>query len=88
MTFLLLGLVMGSSADADAMAALALAKAARERNVQAVPAVTAAPTFRNGSYHVGHDCPTCGRSQFVIESGRKYGTHTHRCQYDGTVWTH
>lgn len=86
-TIFLLGLVMGGTPDADAQAALALAKAARERTVQAAPAV-AATTFRNGSYHAGHSCPSCGRTQFVIESGRKGGTHTHRCAADGTVWFH
>lgn len=55
--------------------------------VQAAP-VVAAQTFRGPVYNASHQCPTCGRSQFVIHSGFKGGTHTHRCPYDGTVWQH
>lgn len=54
---------------------------------QAAPAV-AARTFPSGSYHAGHDCPSCGRSQYVISGGAKGRTHTHTCRYDGTVWYH
>lgn len=47
-----------------------------------------AATFRNGDWHTGHDCPSCGRQQLVIYAGGKYGPHTHRCPVDGTVWRH
>jgi len=56
--------------------------------VKAVPVVTAKPTFQSGSYHAGHRCPTCGRTQTTIYGGGKGGRHTHRCPYDGTVWSH
>lgn len=56
--------------------------------VEAVPAV-AARTFQRGPvFNASHDCPTCGRSQYVISGGRKGGYHTHTCRYDGTVWYH
>ena len=53
--------------------------------VKAAPAVAAKGIFHNTT----HNCPTCGRSQFVINGpGPLPGTHTHRCSYDGTVWYH
>jgi hypothetical protein len=54
----------------------------------AAPAVAAKPIFRGPVFNASHNCPTCGRSQFVISSGGKGGTHTHTCRYDGTVWFH
>ena len=89
MTYLILGLVLGGTPDDDALAALALAKAARDRpQVQTTPEVVVKPTFRCPVFNSSHNCPTCGRSQFVISSGGKGGTHTHTCRYDGTVWYH
>lgn len=58
------------------------------KNRIAAPEVAAKPTFQNGSYHASHSCPVCGRSQFVIYTGSKGRTHTHRCQFDGTIWSH
>jgi len=85
---LILGLALGSSPDADAQAALALAKAARERT-PAAPEVAVKPTFRSGPvFNASHNCPACGRSQYVISGGAKGGRHTHTCRYDGTVWYH
>lgn len=52
------------------------------------PEVAAVKAFRNGGYHAGHDCPTCGRQQFTIHSGAKNRVHYHRCPYDGTIWQH
>lgn len=57
--------------------------------VRAAPAVAAASTFQRGPvFNASHNCPTCGRSQFVISGGAKGGRHTHTCRYDGTVWYH
>lgn len=84
MTFLILGLVMGGSADDDAIAALALAKAARSRPVETVPAapaVAVARPFRVNYGNVrGHDCPGCGKEQ-TVQAGRgpERGTHWHVC---------
>ena len=38
-------------------------------------------------YHAGHDCPSCGRLQYVKESDSG-PRHTHRCQRCQTVWQH
>lgn len=54
----------------------------------AAPAVAAKRTFPNGGYHAGHNCPNCGRPQFVISGGSKYGTHSHTCPSCGTTWNH
>lgn len=56
---------------------------------KAAPAV-AATTFRQSGpvYNASHNCPSCGRSQYVISGGVKGGYHTHTCRYDGTVWYH
>lgn len=42
------------------------------------------PTFR----HAGHDCPACGRHQFVVAGWNRDGTHTHRCPRCGAAWSH
>ena len=39
------------------------------------------------SYHSGHDCPSCGREQYVIASDDG-PNHTHRCDKCGTSWYH
>lgn len=41
-----------------------------------------------GNFHAGHQCPTCGRSQFTISGYNRDGTHNHACAYDGTTWRH
>lgn len=57
--------------------------------VKAAPVVAVASTFQRGPvFNASHDCPTCGRSQYVISGGAKGGRHTHTCRYDGTVWYH
>ena len=38
-------------------------------------------------YHQGHDCPSCGKSQFNIENDAG-PNHTHRCRSCSTVWYH
>lgn len=52
------------------------------------PGVVPAKNFQSGQRHAGHTCPACGRSQFVVASSNRDGTHNHRCPYDGTVWSH
>lgn len=54
------------------------------------PVVAVASTFRAAGpvFNASHNCPTCGRSQFVISGGAKGGYHTHTCRHDGTVWYH
>lgn len=55
---------------------------------QSAPEV-AQQTFRPSSiYNPTHNCPTCGRSQYVVDSFNRDGTHNHRCPADGTVWRH
>lgn len=73
--------------EAEALAAIAIAKAKRDRTHNAAVEV-AAPTFRSGSYHAGHQCPNCGTSQYVIASGIKGGLHTHVCPACHTSWQH
>lgn len=58
-----------------------------EANNAGAPAV-APRTFPGGGYHAGHQCPQCGRNQFVIAGHNADGTHSHRCAFDGTVWRH
>lgn len=37
--------------------------------------------------HAGHDCPSCGRSQYVVN--RQQGNlHSHKCNSCGTEWWH
>lgn len=38
-------------------------------------------------YHAGHNCPSCGRQQFLIENDSG-PNHTHRCGHCGTAWWH
>lgn len=38
-------------------------------------------------FHAGHDCPVCGRSQYVIAGFNADGTHTHICAA-GHAWRH
>lgn len=73
--------------NAEALAAIAIAKAKRDRTHIAAVEV-AAKTFRTGSYHSGHQCPNCGTSQYVIASGVKGGNHTHICPSCRTAWNH
>lgn len=52
------------------------------------PGVAGPQPFRGG-YHAGHDCPACGRAQFVISGGGPVpGTHAHACAGCGTGWYH
>lgn len=44
-------------------------------------------TFRGG-WHESHNCPSCGRAEFVVDSFNADGSHNHRCRYDNTVWFH
>lgn len=52
--------------------------------------VVAARTFRNGDYHAGHQCPTCGRTVKgnIVSGIHDVYPHYHRCPYDGTAWHH
>jgi hypothetical protein len=59
-----------------------------ESVAKAAPAVAAKKTFPNGGWHEGHQCPSCGREQFVVSGGFKYGVHTHTCSACGTTWSH
>lgn len=53
----------------------------------AAPGV-AAGTFRAG-HNASHDCPSCGRAQFVVAGpGPRPGTHRHDCASCGTSWYH
>lgn len=53
---------------------------------KAAPAVAAARTFQ---HNASHNCPTCGRSQYVIYGrGPVANTHTHQCANCRTVWWH
>lgn len=51
----------------------------------AAPAV-AARTFRGESFHAGHNCPNCGRSQYRIAGWVGNGRHRHACASCGTSW--
>lgn len=50
------------------------------------PAVAPSGTFRV-PYHSGHDCPACGRQQFVVSGFNADGTHNHTCAA-GHTWRH
>lgn len=55
----------------------------------AAPVVAANPVFQRPGYHSGHDCPNCGRQQWVVHGGAaNVSGHTHRCSGCGTVWWH
>lgn len=56
-------------------------------NKCAAPAV-AAKTFRGESFHAGHNCPNCGRSQYRIAGWVGNGQHRHTCASCGTSWIH
>lgn len=73
--------------NAEALAAIAIAKAKRDRTHIAAVEV-AAKTFRTGSYHAGHQCPSCNRSQFIISGWNPDGTHSHICSSCGEKWRH
>lgn len=47
-----------------------------------------AATFRSGSYHADHDCPTCGREQLRVGGWIGNGQHYHSCRSCGTTWRH
>lgn len=51
-------------------------------------AVPKGATFQQQGRGDGHQCPACGRSQYVVDSFNRDGSHNHRCALDGTVWTH
>jgi len=38
-------------------------------------------------YNPSHNCPNCGRTQYVIENGAG-PNHTHRCNHCHTAWYH
>jgi hypothetical protein len=42
------------------------------------------------AYNENHNCPGCGREQYIIENedGPGSGTHTHRCSHCNYVWYH
>lgn len=64
--------------------------AADRTPMRSAPGV-AAPSFPrriSGGFHAGHDCPACGRLQFVVAGPGPGGTHRHRCPVDGTEWFH
>lgn len=46
------------------------------------------PGGMGGGFHAGHDCPNCGRAQYVVSGGGPGGTHTHTCGGCGTSWHH
>ena len=50
-------------------------------------AVTTAQPFRGSDYHPSHDCPVCGRAQYVISGFNPDGTHNHTCSA-GHTWRH
>ena len=55
------------------------------------PKVVAAPLksgWQNGGYHSTHNCPVCGRSQYIQSGQNRDGSHNHTCRYDGTMWRH
>ena len=57
---------------------------AMEKRGEVKPSV--ASPFRSG-FHAGHDCPVCGRSQYVISGrGPVPGSHTHTCAAGHTWW--
>lgn len=39
-------------------------------------------------FHAGHDCPSCGQSQYVIERFLPSGEHVHTCPKCRTSWRH
>lgn len=41
-----------------------------------------------GGYQPTHDCPVCGRPQYVQSGQNRDGTHNHTCRYDGAMWRH
>jgi len=55
--------------------------------VAAAPGVAAPQTFRGSDYHPPHDCPVCGRAQYVISGFNPDGTHNHTCSA-GHTWRH
>lgn len=54
------------------------------------PKVVAPPKsgWQNGGYHSTHNCPVCGRSQYIQSGQNRDGSHNHTCRYDGTMWRH
>lgn len=53
----------------------------------AAPGVAAPQPFRGPARHAGHDCPVCGRSQYVISGpGPVPGSHTHTCAAGHSWW--
>jgi hypothetical protein len=39
-------------------------------------------------YHPGHNCPWCGRRNFVVSRFLPSGLHTHACPRSGREWCH
>lgn len=58
---------------------------------KAAPGV-AAPTFQragqDAGYNKSHVCPSCGRSQYIVDRFNSDGSHQHRCASCGTTWRH
>lgn len=47
-----------------------------------------APAVASSTFHAGHDCPACGRSQYVVNGYNRDGTHNHTCPACSTTWRH
>jgi transposase-like protein len=73
--------------EAEALAAIAIAKAKRDRTHNAAVEV-AAPTFQSGGINKSHQCPSCEQYQWVISGFNSDGTHTHVCSRCSTQWRH
>lgn len=70
--------------------------------LSAIPAESDAQLFRRGVFRQqffqprysqcqqdrSHNCPSCGTYQVVIAGYNSNGTHNHRCNRCGTVWSH
>lgn len=53
----------------------------------AAPVVAAKKAFRGDNFHAGHQCPECGRTQYVISGWLPNGQHRHVCSA-GHSWIH
>lgn len=43
---------------------------------------------RSLRFNASHNCPECGRNQFVVSGNGPGRTHTHTCNKCGTTWYH
>lgn len=59
---------------------------AQPRNIEAARGVAAPRPFP--VRHEGHNCPACGRPQYVIERQLLSGEHVHTCAACRTSWRH